>query len=294
MPDSKYPCVTNFDGVITIQSPLKAAEWIRSKAYDNKGAPFFVYSNISNGKIYIRSWSTMIDDSNIYPYKGFSYKLKSFSDSQPLTKSSYAERMEQILGMRSNIKLDKLKQATQGGFYNTVQITDFGVKTFVEKIFNIDRDKEVRENRLKRSELNFKVSEWGKAFGFLSGVSASGNTEAHHASISQVATVAGSNNASNVYETNLASAKSYLANMESESHEIVVYGDFRLNPGRKIKIEIPKATNISEYNQKIKTDNPEQLEVDLRLSGEYVIGVAVHTFQDGIYSTRVKIIRDNT
>lgn len=297
-PNSKYPCVTNFDGVITIQSPLKATEWIRNKAFDNKGAPFFIFTSISKGKIKIKSWSSMIDDDNFYPYKGFSYKLKAFSDSQPLTKSSYAERMEQILGLRSNIKLDKLQQATMGGFANKVQVTDFGVKTFTEKLFGIDRDKMVMDNRLYRDTQNFKYSEWGQAFGFLSGSSKSTHmkydvSKMHDASISQISTVSGSNNASSVFSDHMNTAKSYLANMESESHEIIVYGDFRLNPGRKIKIEIPKAANIDEYNEKInpKIDKPE---LDLRLSGEYVIAVAAHTFANGIYSTRVKIIRDNS
>jgi hypothetical protein len=206
--------------------------------------------------------------------------------------------MGRILSMTSNIRLDKLAQATSGGFANKVQITDFGVKTFTEKIFGIDRDKIVMDNRLKRSEDSFKYTEWGKAFGFLSGSDKSTTnsldlSKLSNASISQISTLAGSANASSVYESNLATDKSYLANMQSETHEIVLYGDFRLNPGRKIAIKIPKSANIQEYNEKI---NPKQTyeDIDLRLSGDYIVAVAVHTFQSGVYTTRAKIIRDNT
>jgi len=297
-PDSKYACVSQFDGVITIQSPLRAVEWLRNKSYDFKSSPFYVYTTIRTNKIIIKSWSHMIDNENLYPDSKFAYKFKMFSTDKPLTQSSYAENMARILSIKSNIKLDKLSQATKGGFANTTQITDFGVKTFVDKLFNIDKDKEVKENRMMRDNMNFKLTDWGKSVSFLNGLSLTQEptfnmAALHHANITQVSTVAGSNNANTLHENYSNAVKSYLANIDSQSHEIVVYGDFALNPGKKIRIEIPKAANIKKFYDDVKKKPEESDDKDYSLSGYYVVAVAVHTFENGYYTTRAKIIRDN-
>lgn len=297
-PDSRYQCTSQFDGVVTVQSPLKAIEWLREKSFDPKGAPFYVYTNISNNKVIYKSWSEMIDDRNLYPNRDFTYKFKQYVESTPLTQDAYAESMARILSINSNIKLDKLAQATRGGFASVTQITDFGVKTFVDRIFNIDKDEEVRKNRMKRTMANYKFTEWGQAFGFLSGLTGINAplelSKAEDANITQVSAQAGSNNASSVYEQQAAAAKSYLANIDSQSHEIVVFGDFGLNPGRKINIEIPKSANIKKFYEEQKETPDETDDKDYSLSGQYVVAVAVHTFENGYYLTRAKIIRDNT
>jgi hypothetical protein len=297
-PSSRYMCVTQFDGVITIQTPLKAIEWLRQKSFDSKGAPFYVYTTISSDKIIYKSWSEMIDDDSRYPNRDFTYKFKQYVESTPLTQDSYAENMARILSINSNIKLDKLVQATRGGFANTTQITDFGTKTFVDRIFNIDKDELVRKNRMSRSLTNYKFSEWGQAFGFLSGLKDIAAplelNKAADASITQISAQAGSNNASSVYEQYASAAKSYLANIDSQSHEIVVFGDFGLNPGKKITIEIPKSANIKKFYEKHKGAPEETDDKDYSLSGQYIVAVAVHTFENGYYLTRAKIIRDNT
>jgi hypothetical protein len=49
----KSSCASSFDGIITIQSPLKAVEWLRAKSFDSYGGPIFTYSTISTDKIQI-------------------------------------------------------------------------------------------------------------------------------------------------------------------------------------------------------------------------------------------------
>jgi|694.fasta_scaffold00486_31 hypothetical protein len=298
LPKSRYACVTQFDGVVTVQTPLKAIEWLRQKSFDPKGAPFYVYTTISENKVVYKSWSAMIDNDNRYPNNDFTYKLKQYVESTPLTQDAYAENMARILSVNSNIKLDKLAQASRGGFANTTQITDFGTKTFVDRIFNIDKDEQVRKNRMARTLSNYKFTEWGQAFGFLSGLKEIKAplelNRAVDANITEVAAQAGSNNASSVLEQQSSAAKSYLANIDSQSHEIVVFGDFGLNPGRKINIEIPKSANIKKFYEKQKGTPDETDDKDYSLSGSYIVAVAVHTFENGYYLTRAKIIRDNT
>ena len=284
------PCITTFDGVITIQSPLKAIEWLRTKAYDAKGSPFFVYNNILDNKIICRSWFDMIS-ARLYPSDDLPYKYSQYLLTQPGTAASYSENISRILNMKSNIKLDKLSQATSGGFANKIEVTDYSKKTFIQKLFNIDTDSRIEKDRLKRQRDIRDTTVYGSAMKFLTKGGAIKNlTSMNDASISKLSTNTNSNssgapNVSGVYEQQLGAAKSYLANMESMSHEVVVYGDFKLNPGSKIRIEVPRSD----------THNNDQssIELDESLSGEYIVAVAVHNFSEGIYTTRIKIIRDN-
>ena len=281
-------CTTAFDGVITIQSPLKAVEWLRQKAYDADGAPFFVYNTISSGFVLINSLTKMIK-SPLYS----TYHYHQFLRNSPENPESYAEAMSKILSMRSNIKLDKLKQATEGGFANKTEVTDYAKKSFMSKIFNLSKDKNVSANKLSAS------SGYGEAMNFFTNgktAKAENFTTSPNASRTLLSTNSSANSSgkpgsAEIMSESLGRAKSYLANMQSMNHEIEVFGDFRLNPGRKIKIEIPKSTDISEYNSNINKANTEEL--DAALSGEYIVAVAVHSFKEGIYKSRLKIIKDS-
>jgi hypothetical protein len=281
-------CSTAFDGILTIQSPLKAAEWLRKKAYDVNGAPFFVYNTISSGFVLITSLTTLVE-SPLYS----TYRYHQFLKNTASTPQSYAESMGRILNMKSNIKLDKLTQATEGGFANRTDVTDYSKKSFISKIFDYSKDEAVASNRLSDN------STYGQAMNFFSNgktnptQNLTGSPDASRSllSVNSGANSNGAPNSSGPLLENIGRAKSYLANLESMNHEIEVYGDFRLNPGRKIKIEVPKSSDPTEYNTIINTSNTEEL--DLSLSGEYLVAVAVHTFKEGVYTSRLKIIKDS-
>jgi hypothetical protein len=281
-------CSTSFDGVLTIQSPLKAVEWLRQKAYDVNGAPFFVYNTISSGVVLISSLTQMIK-SPLYS----TYRYHQFLKNTAETPESYSESMGKILNMRSNIKLDKLKQATEGGFANRTDVTDYAKKSFITKIFDYSKDDTVAKNRLVEN------TAYGQAMNFFSkgktspaqNLTNSPDASRSILSVNSNANSSGAPNSSGPLLENMGRAKSYLANLESMNHEIEVYGDFRLNPGRKIKIEVPKSSDPTEYNANINKTNTEEL--DLSMSGEYLVAVAVHSFKEGVYTSRLKIVKDS-
>jgi hypothetical protein len=102
----------------------------------------------------------------------------------------------------------------------------------------------------------------------------------------------GNPNSSTLLSESLGRIKSYLSNLESLNHQMEVYGDFNLNPGRKIKINIPKSCNLEEYKKKVNLGLEDDNDVDEALSGTYMVAVAVHTFSDGVYKTTAKIMKD--
>ena len=282
-------CSSNFDGIITIQSPLKAVEWLRAKTFDSVGSPFFVYNTVASNVIIIKSLTRIVKGPlyNTYRYHQF---LRNTAE----TPESYSEAMSKILYMKSNIKLDKLKQATEGGFASKTEVTDYAKKSFVSKIFNFAKDKDISKSRLG------DTTSYGESMNFFTnGKTAKPVTLASSpdASRSVISTNSSANSSGAPNATsgptldNIGRAKSYLSNIQSMSHEIEVFGDFKLNPGRKIKIEVPKSANIEEYGQDINPKNLEEL--DESMSGEYIVAVAAHTFKEGVYKTRLKIIKDS-
>jgi len=282
-------CVSSFDGVLVIQSPLKAIEWLRQKAFDSEGAPFFIFPRISSSLIAITSLTKLLKR-RLYK----TYQYKPYQVSVPGTPESYEENLDKIINMKSNIKLDKLKQANDGAFSNNTVVTDYAKKSFISKIFNRDKDTKMQKNKLLEN------SPFGKTLNFITnGIAGVSEPLSNlpNASRTLLSTNSNSNssgnpNSSTVMSDSLGRIKSYLSNMETLNHQIEVYGDFSLNPGRKIEIKVPKSCNLEEYNKQINKANDPDDDEDKALSGLYLVAVAVHTFSDGKYITLAKIMKD--
>lgn len=282
--DVQSICVSSFDGIITIQSPLKAIEWLRSKAFDSNGAPIFVYSNITEDRVIVKGLSDIWSKNNGVMR---TYEYRQYVANKVNTVDFYEENAIRILDMKSNIKLDKLTQATQGGFASKTNVTDYASKTFTEMVFDYSKDPVVSTNKIDfKNAFNFRknltvggASKGNKSLSDLADASIS------NISVNSQANYQGNPNSSTgPVQTNISRAKSYYANLEAVSHQILVYGNFDLNPGKKIRIKIPKA---------IATNQAQQFELDESMSGVYVIAVAAHSFADGVYTAKLKIIKDS-
>ena len=71
--------------------------------------------------------------------------------------------------------------------------------------------------------------------------------------------------------------------MESAVHEIGVYGDPNLSAAKKIFIKIPKAVDTRLRNPGI----------DNSLTAVYIISTTFHIFENGVYTNKLRIIRDS-
>lgn len=277
-------CVTTFNGIITTQSPLKASEWLRTKSYDSVGSPFFLFARISEpGTVFIKSWAKLIERTN-YPNSDFVYQYKEWFEGTPEDGGGYEEQLKRIYNLNSNIRLDKLSQAQSGGFANTIEVSDLANKLFSSSVKSLKGDPLVAFNTLNKS---IKTQTFGEALQFHFNGKTNPKlsmTDMANAAISRIATnpsaFEGGQNSSGVLAESLGRAKIYAANIESMTHTVVLNGDFGFNPGKKIKIEVPKAT-----------DTPEE-ELDKSFSGEYVIASVVHQFVDGVYKIISKIVKD--
>lgn len=313
-----YPCITSFKGVITQRTPLQAIQWLQSKCYDLNKTPFFVYSTLKDGKIVMRSWSSIIDEKNqTYPDRDSQYFLKPAAVSKPGTEEYFKQQSLKIISINSNIKLDKLGQAVTGGFGQTVKLIDFENRTYTEeksktqgvtlkdkkplsiaegisKIFqngiftsSVARSLPNRGAKtaqtLAGQDLSFQYLEklGIDANKFIDDLTAS--TQLFYLPLSPYGEV---KSPAQVTHEALSETMYYLSNLESVSHEIVVYGNFEHCPATKIQIAVPKACNPA------KNGSDELL--DHSLSGTYVIGLSVHNFSNGVYTNRLKLIKDKS
>ena len=72
---------TKFKGIINIQRPLQAAEWLRSRSFTSEGSPFFLYSDTTRlGKIFLSSWEKLYSGPVVA-----TYDFNPYTDKKPGT-----------------------------------------------------------------------------------------------------------------------------------------------------------------------------------------------------------------
>lgn len=322
-PANGRPCVVNkFKAVITLRTPLQAIEWLRSNCYDTENSPFFIYTTLQDNSIIAKSWADIITDTNpaYYPLGGDDpYSIKPFGEAEPGTPEYLKELKTKIINLNSNIKLDKLSQAVAGGIGTAIEVIDLENRSYLEERVQPGGENQRESlgggNFYTRDKVTFngdvatvemfglpnvgstftylKDEEFG--FDYLRELKINGkrpeivNSILENPRASQelcylpVSPYGSDYKASAAVKLEfLKDSKLYKANMETETHNISTYGDPNLKAGTKIEIAIPKAVDTSK-------EDPGK---DERLSGLYIIAVSVHSFQGGVYTNQLKIIRD--
>lgn len=284
--------ITQFEGIITIQSPLKAIEWLRSKLYDDISSPFFIYRPLRENKICIHCLTKITEEEK---YRVFKYSPYLKNSAQNAANEAY----NRIYNLRGVVKMDKLSQALGGGFSSKVQLTNITKKTFTEKTLNYAES----VSKKITAKLN-PLTSYIKSILFLndSNNSASGTSnnekslddypDANVVNAQSNAVAENSLSADDVID-NLILRQSLASRLESRNQEIEVNGDMHLNPGQKIDMQIGRMFNPKRKakSEELSTEYAED-EVDEFLSGMYIIGVAAHTFKEGLYRTRLKVFDD--
>jgi len=311
--------LSEFSGIITTQTPLKALDWLRRRAFEINGTPFFLFSTISQqtNKISLASWKYI---SRSEPIKEFFYNQR--LESAPGTLESYHEETHRILSMQSNLKLDRLQMANDGAYANKTYVIDYANKSYTEKEYDLKNKNDLQPDYSNKDRetvakyAGFKSFEDYKKAGYkwnrkseinnkqyidtftsfkyqINGKNTEGLDfyQIYDASQTYIQTTSAVNDGfllnstSGPVKDNVNFAKSFFALMAEQSHTVTIYGDLRLNPGKKIKLNIPKAQRgeTTEFST----------ELDPRMSGDYIILVAAHTFSSGMYTSRLNVVKNS-
>ena len=267
--------ITVFKGIINTQTPLSAAEWLRAKTYDDQQAPYYLFETLK-GEVHLKSHSDLISQDAYFDYidsRHFNY--------EPNSKEDYLQRKHRILEIASDLKMSKIFQAMNGAFASNNFYLDLSDKSFTSTQFSY----------------NLESNTLGKKKSFSPEFSIDNETidlkyDSHHEYIStnRFAYDEEYKNYNELKKDSGGITQSYIENFETITHDVKLFGDFDLNAGTIIEINIPKATDPS-VQRKVLTDKYGRF--DKHLSGKYLITSAIHTFENGDYFTNVKVKRDS-
>ena len=276
--------VSRHRGVINIQQPLDAIEYFRRIAYDGSNSPFYLYQ-LLNGDISFVSLATLFGDANTV-YRTY-YDARSFSAKTPNDPSSadrapdqdYEQRKSRILEVSSNLNLAKLQQADKGAWASRNDFLDWSDKSSTRQEFNYD-------SIGSRIETNTPLSTNFKVFG--QPLNEIPEQHLEHIAVNSAA-FKDEDNYGLMRKQNVAKRNSYESLMNTISHDIKLFGDFYLNPGRKIELKFPKAIDPQERANLLDDDE----KFDEHISGKYIITSAVHSIEGGEYFTDIRVKRDS-
>ena len=267
---------TSHRGIINIQEPMAAIEHLRRAAFDNKGAPFFVYQTL-NGTVNVRSLTNLNDDIVNPPYNEYIF-LKGYI-ANPNTQEDYTERAQRILDTKSNLEMSKAFQASSGAYASNNFSLNITNKSYTNKIFDYtsERSKPIRENATGDTRNVFSQE---FKIGRDNANSLNQLPDAHQEFLATNSSAFGEEpNYNGDMAENVESLNSYMSLMDSVSQNIKLHGDFKLNAGTKIKLFYPRAIEAAAY--KAISDEYSQVPKDKILSGTYLITSAIHRFEFG-------------
>jgi hypothetical protein len=279
--------VSIFKGVIPMMKPLEAASWLTSKTYDENGFPFFLYETISD-RVLLRSYSSLSNTISNPTFRIFE-DHKIFK-AQPRTINSYIEQQNRILNFSSQLNLSKIYAAKKGAYSSTHIGFDIANKTIDTKNYNYEKD-------LNKDYVLNKTPVLSSHFGIP--VDTTGTIKKYNEMPYSRITYHALNSLAYSGKTNLhniayeypGKRNGILETLDSYAIELQVYGDFKLNAGKKIEIKIPKAIDPIVYQQDKNKANVDKLYDDM-ISGTYLIIGVVHDFSSE-YICTIKAQKDS-
>ena len=251
-------CVSTGKGIITTRSPLKAIEMFRNRCADNEGNPFYLFQRL-DGNIYFLSLSDLLSQESYYTYvysKDFQANAQTLKD--------YTERKKRILQIQSNLEMSKISQAKNGKYASRNNYLDTSLKTF--NTFSYEKSQS--QNDLSNfSEFQGKpYSKYHQAYDVYIPVNDLSFSNEISPSVKNI---------NDIRKNKAHLMRSAVADLNNMTHDVTLFGDLDLNPGRVININFPSAVDpqVSKKNR----------DFDKTLSGRHLVTEVSHRFENEEY-----------
>jgi len=274
--------ISKAQGIINIQHPLSAIEWFRSKTFDADFTPFYFFQRL-DGKYNLVSHDYLVDINRNPRYQTY-YDSRGFS-TEALTPEDYAQRITRVLSMTSTLKLSKLAQAHGGAYASRHMYVDYATKSYRYSTYDYLAQFQ-HEKTLETEEVLSKL------FG-VQGTPLNQYPNAYNEYIStnRFAYDNALSNINGLTESSRHKLNAYASLFNTYTHDISLHGDFKLNPGRRIEVKIPKAIDPQVY-QSYTGKSPEKLYDDW-MSADYLITSIIHKFENSEYYVDLRVKRDS-
>ena len=257
----------NIKCIIPKLRPLAAIKWLNSNAFTTTGAPFYFYETLK-GKVKYKSYEDFADSDVVATYV-HSPILKSTIGS----KEYFTETSRRINKLSSELNLSKYVASGEGAFASTTRSIDIATKTYnvkgqqynykgVKKLNGFDPYPKRNNNDQYGGQPIDKIAS-GKNY-FISNNS--------------LAYGAGQFNFQNPSIESMGKCQAYLSTEDTIVHDIQIAGNFNLESGQLIKIQVNKTSAADNESDPI----------DKMQSGKYLVASIIHKFADE-YTLQVEI-----
>ena len=271
-------CVTTMKYVIPFSQPLIAISRLLNVAVDAQGSPFYMYQTLK-GDIHIKSLANLLDETKNPPYGNPYVKTTNFK-AEPNTIEDYSERMQRILKINSDLKLNTIGKMRKGTYASENNFLDISSKQYktIEYDYLKDYAKDKPSNINPEWKINEKsLNEYSQSYSTYISTNDLAFSESPEGNISEQ---------KQLFDRLKRSQQNLL---DTQTHTIVLNGDFDLISGRLIEILIPKS--IANQNQSKLLDVSETEVIDEAMSGKYLVTGVTHLFKQGQMISNLKIKR---
>lgn len=259
-------------------APLDAISWVLRRCFDETGSPWYCYETFDG--IRIEPQSEMVRQSSYFKYT----QGKLFTGN-PYTESDYNQRKSRIVSIASDLRMSKYVSGASGAYASTSEYIDIATKTRSKKYFNYTND----YNQM--AWLNPGKNNLSPKFG----LEQKPLSDFRQAQINYIPTNSksyanGQNYHSGTSDGRINRAQSYTDNLDNITHEMIVAGDFSINSGKVVELELPKSLDpsVTANNPKANYTKP----FDDVLSGRYLVTAVSHNFSEE-YTCDVKVKKDS-
>jgi hypothetical protein len=263
-----HRCVSSFTGIIPYMNPLSAVEWLRTGMNDSSLSPFFFWESLRGINIISQ---TNLTTSKLYR----TYYDHRINLQRAHSEDDYLLQACTISSIASNLKMSKMFQAKDGAFGSVVDFVDISEKKVIRQNFAYNSEFKGMPSLEKYPSISDKFKIDGKSLSELESNRSTLPLSSHN--------YAGKNFES-LQLLSYLPCKSFSENLESITHDMKVPGDFDLNPGKRINLQIPKPIDTAYI-----TDGASKY--DQVASGNYLVTSVIHEFSSTYYCT-VRIKKD--
>jgi hypothetical protein len=282
--------IGRFNGVLPLMHPLDSCYWLLRRAFDVNSRPFFLYESMIGG-IRMESLTSLIDDKENPIYR--TYRDAKLYAKTPGTAEYFAEQIERILNVSSEFKLSKVLPTVGSGAYASKStFLDLSTKTIQEQLFTYS-SLDAKATLNKNSVLSKSFGVPYESTGHILAIDQTYDAFTEYLPINSLAfsTDGSSKSYHDLMVNRLGTYNSVVETFDTITHELLVAGDFSMRPGRKIKLEIPKAIDLKAFDKKTLKGNFDDI-FDRTVSGNYLVTSVIHQF-DSEYHCRMRIKRDS-
>jgi hypothetical protein len=271
----------NVRAIIPTMKPFTAITWLLRRSYNEGASPVFAYETLEGFNI--KSYHAL---AKAAPLEG-TYKLNFLQKANPNSTEGYDEMRYKIISMASNINNSKYLASMKGAYASTTRVLDIATKRYYDVKFdyiNKHSSMPTVDSKNKLLSGSFSIKEQ--------------SLNHHHDSIYIYL-----NENSKAHESyqnyhypaiqSIGTNLSILENLDTIKHEIQLYGDVNINPGKKMRITAPKSIDPQVFKNIKEKQAKKSIMEDMMVSGTYLITSVVHRFSDK-YTCDVALKKDDS